>query len=64
MGWDTALREDRQEEEEEVMAEEEVEEDEEEDVRGLPVTGPWFMTEPRCTNAAGEMGGVMRGQLI
>lgn len=62
MGWVTALREDRQEEDEEVMEEEEVEE-EEEDVRGLPVTGPWLMTEPRCTNAAGEMGGVMRGQL-
>lgn len=29
------------------MEEEEVEEEEEEDVRGLPVTGPWLMTEPR-----------------
>ena len=58
-----ALREDRQEEEEE----EQVEAEEEEVVvvvfRGLPVMGPWLMTEPRCTNAAGEIGGVMRGPL-
>lgn len=55
-----ALMEDRQEEEEEEQA---VEEDE--DIRGLPppVIGPWLMTEPRCTNAAGEIGGVMRGPL-
>lgn len=47
MGWVTALK-DRQEVDEEVMEEEEVEEEEEEeDVRGLPVTGPWLMTEPR-----------------
>lgn len=56
-----ALREDRQEEEEEEEDGQVVEE--EEDVRGLPVMGPWLMTEPRCTNAAGEMGGVMRGPL-
>lgn len=56
-----ALREERQEEEEE---EAQVEEEEEEEVcRGLPVIGPWLMTEPRCTNAAGEIGGVMRGPL-
>lgn len=54
-----ALREDGQEDEEE---DEQVVEDEE-DGRGLPVMGPWLMTEPRCTNAAGEMGGVMRGPL-
>lgn len=53
-----ALREARQEEEEEEQVEEE-----EADVRGLPVMGPWLMTEPRCTNAAGEIGGVMRGPL-
>ncbi len=51
--------EDKQEEEED----EQVVEEEEEDVRGLPDVGPWLMTEPRCTNAAGEIGGVMRGPL-
>lgn len=52
-----ALIEDRQEEEEEgqVVADE--------DVGALPVIGPWLMTEPRCTNVAGEIGGVMRGPL-
>lgn len=54
------LTEDRQ-EEEEVVVEEEEEDDE--DARGLPVTGAWLMTEPRCTSAAGEIGGVMRGPL-
>lgn len=53
-----ALREDRQEEVEEEQVVEE-----EEDARGLPVMGPWLMTEPRCTNAAGEIGGVMSGPL-
>ena len=52
-----APREERQDEEEEEQAEEE------EDARSLPAMGPWLMTEPRCTSAAGEIGGVMRGPL-
>lgn len=52
-----ALREDRHEEDEDGQVVEE------EDERALPVVGPWLMTEPRGTSAAGEMGGVMRGQL-
>lgn len=60
-----ALRDVRQEEDEEVMeAEEELlEEEEDDEERTLPVVGPWLMTEPRCTSAAGDIGGVMRGQL-
>lgn len=53
-----ALRED-----EVVEVEEELLEEEEEEGWTLPVVGPWLMTEPRCTSAAGDTGGVMRGQL-
>lgn len=64
-GWLMALRDVRQEEDKEVVEVEEelLEEEEEEEVRTLPVVGPWLMTEPRCTSAAGDTGGVMRGQL-
>lgn len=57
-GWLMALRDVRQEVDEEVM-----EVEEEEEVRTLPVVGPWLMTEPRFTSAAGDIGGVIRGQL-